>query len=60
MTTPTGADLVARMAALVDLELEPMRAEQVARHLDGLLGDANAMSRFVDERPGLLPFRAPR
>ena len=42
------------------LLLEPTRAEQVARHLDGLLGDANAMSRFVDERPGLLPFRAPR
>lgn len=60
MTSLVGTDLVARMAALVDLELEPARAEQVARHLDGLLADANAMSRFVDDRPDLLPFRAPR
>ena len=55
-----SADGVRAAAALVDLELSPERAAAAAVHLASLLEGANALSRFVDDRPQLPLFRAPR
>ena len=52
-------ELARALAGLGDLDLTQKRAEAVAAHLDSLLQGANALSRFVDQRPGLPLFQPP-
>jgi Asp-tRNA(Asn)/Glu-tRNA(Gln) amidotransferase C subunit len=42
--------MVAHLARLAELELDPQRRPAVADQLDGLLREANAVNRFMDAR----------
>ena len=47
--------MVEQLARLAELEIDPERRAVVAETLDGLLGEANAVNRFMDARRDVGP-----
>ena len=44
-------DLIAALAHVADIDIDPGRCDVIARRLDELAADANRVARFVDELP---------